>query len=300
MREMTQDPVSLDDFRQFGNIPEAYRVLLAEVGRVTYRGTPFGQIPRLMASPSAYETEPEKQRQEGEHALLGLGLAMDLPAEIVAFDDKPDLDVRYPDGSLGGVEVVRIVYETIYRSDAESAKIQKGLREAIASSRARSSAMMGRYLMVVQSAEPRRASRQRIVDGVLGWIDDGLLGVTEGDVHVTLPARQRALSENGVSLRLGSVPGTGWEINVGSLAQPVPVLDIVDFVDTWIEKKRKKSGEYRYTSGLRLVMPMVGFHPDPVVVDDLMRLRDAHLNIEPFVRVVVYRDLDYVVLGNAE
>jgi hypothetical protein len=293
---MPRDLITLDDFKKYGSIPKAYRDLIDAVGKVKYHGVSFGAIPRVMASSSDYETELEKQRQEGEHALLGLALANDLPAEILAFDDKPDLDVRYADGSRGGVEVVRVVYQALMQSDSENAEIQKALKEAIGSSPARGSAMAGRYLAVVQSRTPRRILRQRIIDGVLAWIDQGFPGVTTENGHVVLRETQRVLVENGVSLRLGSVPGSGWEVVAGSLAQDVPVLDIVKVVEYWINKKREKTREYRYTHGLRLVMPIVGFHPDPLIARDLALLRTAHLNIAPFLRVIAYRDLDYAVL----
>jgi hypothetical protein len=299
VRPMPQDLVTLDDFKEYANLTAPYRALLDAVGKVSYRGVPFGQIPRSMASASTYETKLEKQRQEGEHALLGLALANDLPAEVLAFDDKPDVDVRYADGSLGGVEVVRIAHETLKGHDSENAQIERCLKEAIGSSPGRGRAMAGRYVMVVQNAVPRRALRQRIVDGVLAWIDEGFPGVTAGDVHVTLLDGQRALADNGVALRLGFVPGTGWEVAVGSAAQDVQVLDIVESVRGGIESKRQKSRGYRYSSGLRLVMPIDGSHPDPLVAADLARLRVADLDIEPFVRVIAYRDLDYVVLGSA-
>jgi hypothetical protein len=296
---MTQNPVTLDDLKRYGNIPQAYRDLLGEIARVTYRGTPFGQIPRDMASASAYETELEKQRQEAEHALLGLALAKDLPAEILAFNDKPDVDVRYKDGSLGGVEVVRDVYQALKQGDAENAEIQKALKEAISSSPTRGHAMMGRHIAVVQREDPRRALHALIVGGVLAWVDAGFPGATAGDVHVVLTEGQSALANIGVSLRLGTMPGTGWELTVGTSAQALPVLDLATFVKNWITEKRRKARAYRYAEGLRLVMPIVGFHPDPLVAEDLARLRVEQFDIEPFVRVIVYRDLDCVVFEPA-
>jgi hypothetical protein len=289
--------ITLDDLRRFGNLPEHARELLRRVGEVVLDESTFGSVPRRMASQSLYETALDKQYLEAEHALLGLVLADDLPLRIW-LRDKPDLDVLYSNGTYGGVEVARCMYELLARADSDNAVVERTIKEAISSSRDRSTAMVGRNIFVIiGAAGPLGNRRRQIVAQVLQWIDAELPLIIDGACHVDMPPANGCDDSPRVTLRLGSLAGTRWELTVCSVAEDVvPMLSLESRVSSILCAKRRKAQEYRYITNVTLVIPMTGFHPDALIADELRALSHAALEITPFVRVVVYRDFETAVL----
>jgi hypothetical protein len=287
--------VTLNDIARFGNIPERYREVVLAVGRVIYEGRPIGEIPRVMASTSAFEAALEKHRQEAEHALIGLALANDLPVEA-SVGDKPDVDLRYHDGFDGGAEVGRIGEESLLKGDAESAAIEREIKEGVANSACRGRTMMGRYVVLTMGVPAKRILRARIVRSALRWIDDGLPILSKAGHAVQLDSAYDGLIDNSVSARLGTLPGTAWELKVAARAVTVPPMELTEAVRRALNKKRRLSQEYRYRHGLRLVLPIVGLQAEILISQDLADLRCANLEMSPFERVIVYRDLDFAVL----